>query len=121
MRIRSWLEALPPWSIIARLPVPAEIGSLVFAAVPLMLVLACNIPAWSLLFFLKFGVIALINFLGYWHAFLFSRMLNYHLGRLRTKTRRPGDKFEMWCLEKVASFWGSINLGYPLRSTQKTS
>jgi tetratricopeptide (TPR) repeat protein len=118
MRIRSWLEALPPWSIIARLPVPAAIGSLVFAALPYALVLACNIPAWSLLFILKFGMITVINFLGYWHAFLVSRMLNYHLGKLRTKTHAPGDKFEMWCLEKVASFWGSINLGYPLRSTQ---
>jgi len=118
MRIRSWLEALPPWSIIAGLPIPVEISSLVFAAVPYTLVLVCNIPAWTLLFFLKFGVIALIIFLGYWHAFLFSKMLNYYLGRLRTKLRMPGDAFEVWCLERIASFWGSINLGYPLLPTQ---
>jgi tetratricopeptide (TPR) repeat protein len=118
LRIRSWLEVLPPWSFIAGLHFPVEVSSLAFAALPYAMVLACNFRSLSLLFFLKFGVIALIIFLGYWHAFLFSRMMNYYLGKLRSKQSMPGDDFETWCLEKIASFWGSINLGYSVQPTQ---
>jgi len=110
IRIRSYLEALPPWSWIARLPFRPVVSSAAFALLCFAFVLGCNWGRWDLIFLLRFVVMSVLIFIGAWFPFVYSRLFTAYFHKLRRSVLLPTDTFKRWYLAQIARFWGSANL-----------
>jgi len=110
IRIESYLETLPPWSWIARLPFPPLFGAIGFALASYAFVLICNIGRWDSILLMRFGVMTLLIFIGAWFPFVYSRLFTAYFHKLRRSVLLPTDTFKRWYLAQIARFWGSANL-----------
>jgi tetratricopeptide (TPR) repeat protein len=108
--IRSYLELLPPWSIVARVRLPAVVTSFLIAALSYAILALTHIDSWSTVFHLRMGIVSLIMFLGLWYPFAFASILRKYFTKLERVALLPADTFQRWYLSQVAQFFGVANL-----------
>jgi tetratricopeptide (TPR) repeat protein len=108
--IHPYLELLPPWSIVPRLPLPAVISCFLIAAMSYAILALTHIDSWSPIFHFRMGIVGLIIFLGLWYPFAFAKLLRNYFTRLERVALLPTDTFQRWYLAQVAHFFGVANL-----------